>query len=265
MKTLRRYGRIWFRLAQMSFAEVWATRINSLGWLLGKLVRLIFFFMFIVAIFRHTNSLRGYTLPEAALFFLTFNLVDLMAQLFFRGIYGIRRIVVEGELDYYLLHPANPLFRIACQTVDILDFLTAVPVIVLTFWAMGHLPAEALGADRLALYLLLVAGGVAIAFAIHVCVAAVAVATQQLENTIWLYRDLMILGRFPSDIYTEGMRFFLTFVIPVAVMTSFPAKALLGLLSWPWVVFAVFLAAGSVAASLRLWQFCLARYTSVSS
>ncbi len=249
----------------MSFFEIWATRMNSLGWLFGKLVRLGFFFIFITAIFRHTKTIKGYTLPEAMLFFLTFNLVDVIAQLFLRGIYGIRRIVAEGELDYYLIQPVSALFRVACQTVDILDFLVAIPVVILTFWAIGQLPVVSLTAGRLFLYIFLIFNGVAIAFSIHVVVASIAVATQQMENAIWLYRDLMILGRFPVDIYAPGMRLILTFVIPIAVMTSFPAKAVLGLLAGGWVVFAGALAIFSVAASLALWHWCLRRYTSVSS
>lgn len=249
----------------MSFAEIWVTRMNSLGWLLGKLVRLVFFFIFIAAIFRHTPTLKGYTLPQAALFFLTFNLVDLAAQLFFRGIYGIKRIVLEGELDYYLLQPINPLFRIASQTVDFLDLATAIPVAGLTFWACAHIGGNSLTLGNILLYILLLANGVAVAFAIHVAVAALAVATQQLENTIWVYRDLMILGRFPVDIYSQGMQAILTFVIPIAVMTSFPAKALLGVLSWPWVFFGLGLAFIFVLGSLRLWSWCLGRYSSVSS
>lgn len=260
---VKRYVRLWWRLAAMSFAEAWATRINSLGWLLGKIFRLAFFFIFIAAIFKHTKTIRGYSLPEAILFFLTFNLVDLLAQLFFRGIYGMRRIVAEGEFDYYLIQPASPLFRVACQTVDFLDLLVTLPVAALTFWAIGQLPAALLTPGKTALYLLLLINGLGVAFAIHVLVAAIAVRTQQLENTIWVYRDLMVLGRFPIDIYAKGMQLVLTFVIPIAVMTSFPAKALLGTLAWPWMVFALGLSLSLIFISLWCWRLALANYRSV--
>ncbi|MBI4370320.1 MAG: ABC-2 family transporter protein [Elusimicrobia bacterium] len=260
-----RYFRLWIFLARLSFIEIWSTRLNSLGWLLGKLVRLAFFFLFIVAIFRHTKTIKGYTLPEAALFFLTFNLVDLSAQILFRGIYGIRRIVVEGELDYYLLSPANALFRVAFQTVDFLDLITVVPVVALTAWAITFLPAEQLTPAALALYGVLILTGVTIAFAIHVIVAAVAVLTQQLENTIWFYRDMMILGRFPVDIYAAPIQWAITVIIPIAVMTSYPAKALLGVLTWRHFLLAVNLAALFLTGSLCLWRYSLRRYTSVSS
>ena len=93
MKTLRKYSRIWKRLAIMGFEIQTAHPLSSSGYLLGKFVRIAFFLVFLVAIFKHTQALVGYTLPEAALFFLTFNLVDILAQLFFRGIYGIRALI----------------------------------------------------------------------------------------------------------------------------------------------------------------------------
>jgi ABC-2 type transport system permease protein len=88
---------------------------------------------------------------------------------------------------------------------------------------------------------------------------------QELENTIWIYRDLMTLGRFPSDIYSTPMQGVLTFIVPVAVMVSFPAKALLGKLTPLWLLHALLMAATSMAASLFFWRFATRRYTSVSS
>ena len=92
-----------------------------------------------------------------------------------------------------------------------------------------------------------------------------AVLTQELENTIWIYRDLMTLGRFPSDIYAAPMKNILTFVIPIAVMISFPAKACLGKLSVGWMIQAAIMAMTSVTLSLFFWRFATRRYTSVSS
>ena len=108
--------------------------ISSLGYLLGTFVRLGFFLFFLVSIFKHTDALVGYSLPEAALFFLTFNLVDILAQLFFRGVYGVRSLIREGDFDYFLIQPANVLFRVAFQTVDFLDVVTILPVFAITFW-----------------------------------------------------------------------------------------------------------------------------------
>src|SRR5258708_7003292 len=236
-----KYFRIWKRLAVMGFKIQTSHPLSSSGYLLGKFIRITFFLVFLVAIFKHTQALAGYSLEEAALFFLTFNIVDILAQLFFRGIYGIRGLIREGDFDYFLIQPVNVLYRVAFNTVDFLDVATVIPVFVITYYVLKRIPGGILP-GRLMPYLLLCMNGMLIALAIHIAVAALAVLTQELENTIWIYRDVMTLGRFPSDIYSSKLQSVLTFVIPVAVMISFPVKALLGRLSPLWLCHSFFMA-----------------------
>jgi ABC-2 type transport system permease protein len=251
----------------MSFMVQVESFISSFGYLLGKLVRIGFFLFFLVSIFKHTDALVGYTLPEVALFFLTFNIVDIVAQLFFRGIYGIRSLIREGDFDYFLIQPTNVLFRVAFQTVDFLDVITILPVFTITFYVMRHIAGanQAFPGIRWLLFGALAVNSLLISFAIHIVVASLAVLTQEMENTIWIYRDLMTLGRFPSDIYDSPMRAILTFVVPVAVMVSFPAKAFLGKLGSGWFLQAFVVSMTSLAFSLWFWRFATRRYTSVSS
>ena len=61
------------------------------------------------------------------------------------------------------------------------------------------------------------------------------------------------------------MRGILTFIIPIAVMTSFPAKAYLGRLSIGWIWHAISVSITSIVLSLLFWGFATRRYTSVSS
>src|ERR1019366_1948452 len=138
-----KYARIWARLAVMSFMVQAESFVSSFGYLLGKLVRLAFFLFFLFSIFKHTDALVGYTFQEAALFFLTFNIVDILAQLFFRGIYGIRSLIREGDFDYFLIQPTNILFRVAFHTVDFLDVVTILPVFAITFYVLRHMGGPA--------------------------------------------------------------------------------------------------------------------------
>ena len=261
---MKKYFRIWCRLAVMSFEVQTSHYLSSAGYLLGKFVRLGFFLVFLVAIFRHTRALAGYTLPEAALFFLTFNIVDILAQLLFRGVYGIRGLIREGDYDYFLIQPVNVLYRVAFNTVDFLDLITIIPVLAVTYHVARQIPGT-MTASHVALYALLTVNGILIALAIHIAVAALAVLTQEMENTIWIYRDLMTLGRFPSDIYSARLQMVLTFVIPIAVIVSFPAKAYLGKLAFTSIFGAFLMSYIGLILSLKFWHFANRRYTSVSS
>jgi ABC-2 type transport system permease protein len=148
--------------------------------------------------------------------------------------------------------------------LDFLDVATMLPVIILFAITWPKLPG-AISSLHMFFYLILVANGIAIALAMHIVVAALAVWTQELENTIWIYREMMFLGKFPIDIYSAPLRWALILVIPIGVMTTFPAKALLGLLSGRWILYSLGLGTASMGASLWLWRQALKHYTSVSS
>jgi ABC-type uncharacterized transport system permease subunit len=152
----------------------------------------------------------------------------------------------------------------ALTTVDFLDIATILPVLVMIGVVFRHLPAG-IPVLRYAAYALLTFNALGIALAIHVFVAGLAVRTQELENTIWIYRDLMFMGKFPTDIYGRVTRLALTFVVPIAVMCTFPAKALLGLLAPVWIAYSLILCLALVAASLLYWVNSIEQYTSSSS
>jgi len=265
---MKRYIAIWWRLAQMAFLMQFTNRWSSMGWLGGKFFRLAFFVLFIVSIFNHVQSIAGYSLEAVALFFLTFNLVDILAQIFIRGIYMVGRDIREGDMDFYLIQPVNPLFRICSNLVDFLDVLMLLPVVALILWAYPRLLADIALLELLrngVLYGVLCLNGLLIAFSIHVLIASLTVRTQQMEETIWLYRDLVGLGRFPVDIYTPFLRALLTFVFPIAVMVSYPSKALLGILSPEKIIMAFILSAILLFLAMSAWRGSLRHYSSVSS
>ncbi|MCL4387002.1 ABC transporter permease, partial [Patescibacteria group bacterium] len=114
------------------------------------------------------------------------------------GIYVTRFLVREGALDNVLTKPINPLFRLASHTIDFLDLLTLIPVVGILIYVISKIDNITL--TGIILYLLLCSLGLVIAMAIHIVIAALAVATQEIDNEIWIYRDLMTMGRFPIDI-----------------------------------------------------------------
>lgn len=260
---IRKHARIWLRTASMSLQGQLNYRYSSVGYFIGKMIRLLFFFGFLAAIFDHVETIAGYNFPETALFFLTFNIIDISAQVLFLGVYDARRIVNEGDFDFYLVQPCSPLFRMVCTSVDFLDMAALAPVLIMCVMVILQLPV--ISWHRLLAYGTLLLNGIALVFSIHVFVGALAVRTQQMENAIWIYRDLMFLGKFPIEVYSPILRWVLTIGIPIAVMTSFPAKALLGILSWKWIAYAFILTSGFVAASVVFWQESITHYTSSSS
>jgi ABC-2 type transport system permease protein len=226
-------------------------------------LRFIFFIIFLLSIFAKTKTLANYTATEAVFFYLTFNLIDTLAQLFFREVYRFRSLVISGDFDLILTKPVSPLFRALAGGSDPLDLFMLAPYIgsIVFVGSMLHIESPV----QVLLYVVLVINGFILATGFHILVLSLAIVTTEIDHSIMIYRDLTSMGRVPVDIYREPLRSIITFVIPVGLMMTFPAKAMLGMLSVNIALAAVLGGILFLVLTLRIWQFALTRYTSASS
>ena len=77
--------------------------------------------------------------------------------------------------------------------------------------------------------------------------------------------SLFDAARWPITIFRGALAFLFTFVFPVALMTTYPALALLGKLEAKAAVFALLGGLVFAAVSRAVWLRALAMYTSASS
>ena len=230
--------------------------------IIGKLLRFGFFLAFIFFLLKGTKTLAGYNLNQTLFFFLTFNLIDVVAQFLFREVYRFRPLVVSGSFDLVLTKPMSALFRSLMGGADVLDLVTISPLVLAIYLVgrgLGPSPTDVL------FYIFLIINGLALATAFHIAVISMGIITLEIDHTIMIYRDITNLGRFPIDIYKQPLQGILTYLIPVGIMITLPAKALMGLVS-PWGVLLSFaIGVAAVLVSIRLWHFALTKYTSASS
>lgn len=260
---MKRYLKIWWIFTLNATQNNFASRFGASMLIIGKLIRFFFFLFFLFVIGTRTKLIGGYTLPQMIFFFLTYQLLDTIPQLLMRMVYRFRGEIVSGDFDYYLTKPFSPLFRALFGWTDALD----IPILILS--VIFLIPAiHALGnvtLIQILLYMVLVINSFFIAMALHIMILSLGVLTTEIDNATMFYRDLTQMGRVPVDIYREPLRGLITFVIPVGIMMTIPAKVLLGLVSIPVVTISILLSSGLVILSLLLWQYALRQYSSASS
>ncbi|MFZ5932936.1 MAG: ABC-2 family transporter protein [Patescibacteria group bacterium] len=249
-------------MSRNSFVAVLSQRVSAAIFITGKLLRFGFFLAFLYFLLRGTNTLAGYNFSQTVFFFLTFNLIDITAQFLFREVYRFRPLVISGSFDMVLAKPISPLFRSLLGGADILD-LTTIPPLILVIYLVGRslapLPLQVF------YFLLLVFNGLMLATAFHIAVISLGIITLEIDRTIMIYWDLTNLGRLPVDIYKEPLRGILTYLIPVGIMITLPAKALMGLVSLAGVLASFAIGVVAVFLSIKFWNFALTKYTSASS
>lgn len=264
MGTKLKLIKIWWKFVLLSVQDQLLTGWAAILFILGKIFRFLFFFIFLFVILSSSKTLAGYSREQVIFFFLVFNLVDLITQCFFRGVYHFRPVVIKGEYDLELMKPLPSFFRPIFGYTDILDFITLIPLWLyfLYFISSNNLFSTTLS---LILFFLLLGNSIILGFAFHLLVCGVCLLTTEIEHLIWIYRDLTTMARFPTDIYYKFIQYVLTFTIPVVILFTVPAKALLGLLSWQWVILAFVISGVFLWGSLKFWHFALSKYSSASS
>ena len=170
----------------------------------------------------------------------------------------------QGTLDFVLLKPADAQFLVSTSKFEIwkgLDVLAALGILGWAFHLLGHAPSLA----GVALSLALLACAIMVLYALWILVVAAAFWVVRLDNLAYLFGAIFDFARWPVSLFKGTWRFFFTFVIPLGLMTTYPAEALLGVLA-PRT--ALLSALGSLAFALvarGVWTRAIGHYTSASS
>lgn len=257
---MNKYLKVWFNTATLSVQSNLEQRVGALFFIIGKLIRFGFFMLLILLVGERVGSVSGYTTHQLIIFFLFFNFFDITGQLLFRGIYSFRQQIISGEFDFKLVKPMNPLFQALTSHTDFLDLpLLLIIVIVLI--------KESLSVDPGSIYLfiILTGSGLLIITAVHIIVSALGILTTEVDHTIMIYRDLSSMARVPVDIYTPAIRNLITFIIPIGIAYTIPAKAFLGLLHPVMFIYSFLIAIVFFYFSLLFWNYAITKYSSASS
>ncbi|MFO0745549.1 MAG: ABC-2 family transporter protein [Myxococcota bacterium] len=167
----------------------------------------------------------------------------------------------KGTLDLVLLKPVDAQFLMSTQR-----FLpwraTALPVAVAIFvYAFGELgTAPSIG--QIAVALTLLTSAVLVLYSLWILVVSAAFYVVRVDNLTVLFASIFDAARWPSSVFRGALSVVFTFVIPLALMTTYPAEALLGRIDPLRVVVALAGSLAFAAVARVVWVRSLARYTS---
>lgn len=171
----------------------------------------------------------------------------------------------NGTLDFVLLKPADAQFLVSTQKFApwrVIDVAAGVVTFAVAFRRMGRWPAPG---HVLAAGVLLACAAL-ILYSVWILVVSAAFFVVKVDNLSFLFVSIFDAARWPADVFRGILRFVFTWLVPLAVMTTFPARALLGKDFGPRDVVAALAGAVAFAAFSRLvWLRSIGRYTSASS
>lgn len=227
----------WIALTLLPLGVVYAGRQQVAGWDAPSALIVMAYFIGVRAV------LEGIVSPS---------LVDLVER------------IRNGAFDYVLLKPVDAQFLVSASRYEpwkIVDLLGAIALAIYAFSLRGGPPAPL---DLVAGMALFVAGCLAM-YSLWLVCAAMAFWVVRLDNLVYLLGSIFDVARWPVQVFRGLWRIVFTFVVPVAVMTTFPAMALLGRGSARLVLGTLAGTAVMLAVGRLVWRVAIRNYTSASS
>lgn len=172
--------------------------------------------------------------------------------------------VRTGTLDFVLLLPADAQLLVSTSRFQPFRFVNCLTGLGIVGFALS-LSAELPSATDFAVAGVVFACGVVVLYSLLLLAVTASFFVVRVDNLAFLATSVLDAGRWPVRMFRSSLRWFFTFVFPLAVMTSYPADALRGRLDGPSIVEALCLASAFAVGSRLFFRFALRRYSSASS
>ena len=232
--------------------------VMTLFWLGWTVLPLVF-------VFGQRSSIAGWTYDEALLvtgFFVT--LQGVLEGLVDPNLRAVVEHVRQGTLDFVLLKPHDAQLLVSVSRTVPAKIFHVIGGLALVVYSIGRLHVTPSPAE-VALAAALLVCGIATLYGLWLMIVSTAFWFVRIDNLSYLLSSVLDTGRWPVTIFRPTVRILLTFVVPIAVMTTYPALALRGMLAPSSAATAAGIAAAFLLVSRRVFRFALRHYSSASS
>ncbi len=271
---LLRAFRLIFLFMRVSVQNTAAYRFEFVARVVMSLMHLGAELLALWTIFHNVQSVKGWGVPHMLVLVGVYRIVA--GGIRMSIVPNMRRVledIREGTFDFVLLRPVNAQFLssirefVVWRVADVV-LGTAVAVIGCVM-LLGYVP------PRSALtFVVMIAAAYAVVYSMWLMLATLCFWFVRIDNIEMVFWNVFEAGRFPIVVYRPWVQWLLTFIVPLAFITTFPAAALFGdlphlrgdaHLPLPASLLAVLIAGVLLIVSNRFWRFGLRRYSGASA
>jgi ABC-2 type transport system permease protein len=177
------------------------------------------------------------------------------------GLQAVVDHIRKGTLDFVLLKPADAQFLVSTsrfQLWRVTSLLTGGIIFFIAFSRMHRWPSPF---GMLQAMVLLIIATVTL-YSMWILIVSTAFYVVKVDNLTYLFSSIFDAARWPATVFRGVLKFVFTFIIPLALMTTYPAEALLGRLESQTLLYALGASLAFSTAARMVWLISLRRYSS---
>jgi ABC-2 type transport system permease protein len=216
-------------------------------------------------VFQVRTTLAGWSFGEALVVIGWFTLLQAILEGAINpSLTAVVDHIRKGTLDFVLLKPADAQFLVSTakfQPWRSMNVLTAIGIFAYAFHLLGGAPTP----SGLAAAFVLLCTATLLLYSLWILTVSAAFYVVRVDNLTYFFDSIFDAARWPVSVFRGILRYVFTFVIPLALMTTFPAQAMLGKLSLSTFLTSVCGAVVFAVLARAMWLRSIGKYTSASS
>lgn len=255
------------RFITASFQQEMAYRSNFFIGALHSMLNFATGLLGISIIFGQVETVNGYAFDSTLAVLGVYLTMSALRGLFISpsldALAGMDGDIWQGRFDFTLLKPVDTQFLASFgrwRPFALFDLLLGIGVLAA---AVSRLASTPTAADLLTFLIAMIAALLAL-YAILLFLAGLLFWSPGFLYT-WIFDGIFQLGRYPVGLYPGALQLLLTWVVPIALITTIPAQALTSTLDPGRLLAALLFALVLTAAATATFRVGLRRYVSPSS
>ncbi len=224
-----------------------------------------FYILIILVIFANADDVAGWNRGETFILAACVFLMSALAGAFFFALYELPTQVRMGTLDFVITKPVDTQFWVSLRRFNFDRLGSLVASMIMLGYGISTSGMGIPGAGQWAAFLLCMIASLALFYSFMMLLMTLAIYFVRVDNLWVMSETILEMARFPIDIYTGAIQRLLTFVLPLALLATVPARQLVVGADWRMTALSLGYGAVALAATRWFWNFSLSRYTSASS
>lgn len=264
MKLIKKYFRLYLAMFKASFIADLEYRANFFSRILTDIFWYIAQIITFEVLYNHTSKIGDWNLYQMRVFLGLLFVVDALYMIIIHeNLENISEKIRKGDLDLLLSKPVNSQFMLTLQKANTAIFGNLLLGLGWLIYALSGL--DDFMPARLLWLIILIPCSLIVVYSMRFMFAATAVIFTRSENLQFLWWQVYRLGMRPDSMYRPYVKYILLTVIPVGVIVSVPARALLNPPDFIYLLWPLVLSPMLIYATHKFWNFALKFYTSASS
>lgn len=260
-----RYFKLYIHFLQFSISKALQFRFDFTLRIFMDIVFYIVNILFFKIIYLHVPSLAGLTEAQMMIFIASYLTLDAFIMTFLaNNMWWLPTYINRGDLDYYLVRPVSILFFLSLRDIAVNSFINLIMAAGILFYSFMQYQ-ESIPLINYIYYAVFLVTGSILYYSVRMIFIIPVFWMHTSRGLDDLFYGIEQTMQRPVDIFSGKFKKFLTTIIPLGVIVSYPVKMLWATSPLPLMLHMIIIVIVFWIIFKLSWQLGMKNYSSASS